>query len=590
MMCMNYENQELKERPFLHYIKTFPKPFIVGLIVLLITNSFDAIWPLIFKSVLDGIQKQYPPSQLALTFFLFFFVMASLAITRFYWRAFFSRFHLEVQEKLRLTLWDKLLSLCQNYFQKTPVGEIMSHLIQDVQSFRQGIGPGLLILFDGVTIIFLVLPLMLWLNWSWTLQSLSILPLVPLIIWRLNLKIEKLYKTQQDRFAELTAFSQESIQGIRVIKSFAQEQKRHEQFQKISYNFLKDSEKLSFYEALFYPCMELGVSVAAIILIYIAQEDMIAGSATVGTFLAFHRYLSKLMWPLTAIGLGSTYVQKARTSFARIRTLLDEECLVVEPLTTKELQDWNCIRFDKVSFTYPGSSQPALKEVSFEIQRGEHLAIIGPVGSGKSTIVQLLLRLYPTTQGQIYIDDIPIETFSLHSLRTQFTLVPQEIFLMSDTIINNLKYGNESISTDETHRILKQVQIYHEIQSLNEGINSMLGEKGVNLSGGQKQRLSLARGLVRNSSLFILDDVLSAVDVNTERSLLEALQSETKRQSLLLITHRMSGLQNVDRVLVLNSGKVVAYGPKNSIDGLVEQIFQESEIDKHHQAKDSHAK
>lgn len=578
---MNQEMLELRERPFFHYIKTFPRPFFKGLVFLLITNSFDAVWPLIFKNVLDGIQKKFPPSQLAMTLILFFTVMASLAWTRFFWRWHFSQFHLEVQENLRWRLWDKLCRLSQNYFQKTPVGEVMSHLVQDVQSFRQGVGPGLLILFDGVTIILLVLPLMLWLNWSWTLKTLSVLPLVPLIIWRLNLKIEKLYKTQQDRFAALTAFCQESVQGIRVIKSFAQENKRHEQFQQISRDFLMDSQRLSFYEALFYPCMELGVSIAAIILIYIAQDDMLAGMATVGTFLAFHRYLSKLMWPLTAIGLGSTYIQKSRASFERIKKLIDEKSLVSETESARELRDWKSIRFDKVSFTYPGQVQKALDGVSFTINHGEHLAIIGSVGSGKSTIVQLLLRLYPTTEGQIYIDDVPIEAFSLSSLRAQITLVPQEVFLMSDTIINNLRYGNEQVTLEETQHILKQVQIFSEVESLKEGVESMLGEKGVNLSGGQKQRLSLARGLVRSSSLLILDDVLSAVDVTTERSLLEVLNQEKSRQSLLIITHRMSGLKNIDRVLVLKSGKVLAFGTKESVAGLVEQINLESSVDDH---------
>lgn len=585
---MNQETVELRERPFLHYIKTFPRPFSMGMIFLFITNSFDAVWPLIFKNVLDGIQKKYPPSQLAITLILFFCIMASLAWTRFFWRWHFSRFHLEVQESLRGRLWDKVCHLSQNYFQKTPVGEVMSHLVQDVQSFRQGVGPGLLILFDGVSIVLLVLPLMLWLNWLWTLKTLSVLPLVPLIIWRLNLKIEKLYKIQQDRFAELTAFSQESVQGIRVIKSFAQENKRLEQFQKISREFLMDSQRLSFYEALFFPCMELGVSIAAIILIYIAQEDMLAGVATVGTFLAFHRYLSKLMWPLTAIGLGSTYIQKARASFERIKKLLDEESLVIEAQNARELREWKRICFDKVSFVYPGQVQKALDQVSFEIHHGEHLAIIGPVGSGKSTVVQLLLRLYPTTEGQIYIDDVPIEEFSLSSLRAQFTLVPQEVFLMSDSILNNLRYGNEQVTLEETQHILKQVQIFSEVQSLNEGVESMLGEKGVNLSGGQKQRLSLARGLVRSSSLLILDDVLSAVDVNTERSLLETLNQEKKRQSLLIITHRMSGLKNIDRVLVLKNGKVVAFGTKGSVEGLVEQINLESASNNHRTDGDSH--
>lgn len=578
---MQHETIELRTRPFLHYIKTFPRPFSVGLVFLFLTNSFDAVWPLIFKSVLDGIQKHYPPSQLAITLILFFCVMASLAGTRFFWRWHFSRFHLEVQENLRGRLWDKLCHLSQNYFQKTPVGEVMSHLIQDVQSFRQGVGPGLLILFDGVSIILLVLPLMFWLNWSWTLKTLSALPFVPLIIWRLNLKIEKLYKTQQDRFAELTAFCQESVQGIRVIKCFAQENKRLELFQKLSREFLMDSQKLAFYEALFYPCMELGVSIAAIILIYIAQEDMLAGIATVGTFLAFHRYLSKLMWPLTAIGLGSTYIQKARASFDRIKKLLNEESLVIESQNARELSEWKSIRFDKVSFIYPGHTQKVLDQVSFEIRHGEHLAIIGPVGSGKSTIVQLLLRLYPTTEGQIFIDDIPIEEFSLTSLRAQLTLVPQEVFLMSDTILNNLRYGNEQLTQEETHHILKQVQIFNEVQSLNEGVESMLGEKGVNLSGGQKQRLSLARGLVRSSSLLILDDVLSAVDVNTEQFLLETLNKEKKRQSLLMITHRMSGLKNMDHVLVLKAGKVVAFGTKESVAGLVAQINLESAHNEH---------
>lgn len=547
-------------RPLWHYIKSNPRSFGLGMVFLIITNALDGIYPLILKTAIDQIEKQVPLGEVGKTSLIFFAIMAGLAATRYGWRVYFGQFHTFAAEHLRQKLFRHVTSLGPNFFHRNPVGELMSLLTNDVQSFRQAIGPGLLILADGIIIIMIVLPIMISLSWEWTWKTLVFLPLVPFLIWKIMRLIHAHYKIQQDRFSELTGVAQETVGGIRVIKSFAQENNRTQMFNGVSAAFEKACNNVTRVDAFFIPVMELGVTTGSVILLFIAKDDLYSGAVTIGTFVAFHRYIQKMVWPMTALGLGFSNFQKGYASFARIRTVLETNTDIPDD-GKYEIKEFKRIEFNNVSYKHQNSSTYALKNVSFTLNAGESLGIMGPVGAGKTTLLHLLCRLYPLTEGQIRINDIPIEQISQESLRKIFLLVPQEPFLFSDSISGNVSFGlHDKPSEDSIHRMTEIVDLRTEIESLPHKFESQLGERGVNLSGGQKQRLTIARGLITNAPVLILDDSLSAVDTRTEKAIEEELGRNSVTMSKIIVAHRLSSLNKTNKLLILKDGFVEAYG------------------------------
>lgn len=566
-ISMPQESSAFFKHPFRHYIRKFPRPFILGMIFLFITNGLDALWPYLLKVALDQIEAQASLTELSRTCLLFFAVMVSLASMRFSWRYYFGRFHSQVAENLRRKIFSHLTSLGPSFFQKNPVGELMSLVTNDVQSFRQAIGPGVLILTDGVIITLFVFPIMFTMNWEWTLKTLIFLPAVPFLIWWVMKLIHKNYKIQQDRFSELTGMSQETISGIRVIKGFVQEDHRMNVYNGISKSFENACNRMAKVDALFMPVMEFGVASGSVILLFLVSDDVIAGNATIGTFIAFQRYIQKMVWPMTALGLGLSQIQKGFASFTRIKNVLTVETDIPD-LGTETIKIFEKLEFRNVSFKYPDSENEVLKNISFELKAGENLGILGPVGSGKSTLLQLLLRLYPLQEGEILINGIPLEKIRMTSLRKALVLIPQESFLFSENVQENVFFGqrqSHEMPTEldaekkELFDLLDVVNIKEEVESLPAREVSQLGERGINLSGGQKQRLTIARGLALQSPVLILDDVLSAVDTKTEKKIEEALKNNP-RQSRIIVAHRLSSLKSVGRLLVLNEGHIEALG------------------------------
>ncbi|WP_370468145.1 ABC transporter ATP-binding protein [Bdellovibrio sp. KM01] len=554
------ENALLFKRPLLFYIKNNPRAFSLGMLFLLFTNALDGIYPLVMKQIIDSIEARAPMSEITKTCMIFALVMASLAATRLGWRAFFGKFHTYAAEDIRRRIFNHLTSLGPNFFHKNQVGELMSLLTNDVQSFRQAIGPGLLILADGVIIIAIVFPIMVMMNWSWTWKVLIFLPLVPLMIWKVMKLIHTNYKIQQDRFSELTGVAQETVGGIRVIKSFSQEHNRTQLFNGVSAAFEKACNKVAKVDSLFVPVMEFGVTSGSVILLFVAKDDLYAGTVTIGTFFAFHRYIQKMVWPMTALGMGFSMMQKGYASFDRIKDVLKTDTDI--PDNGKiEITRFEKLEFRNVSYKHQSSTVYALKNVSFTLKAGESLGIMGPVGAGKTTLLHLLTRLYPLTEGEIFVNGHAIEDITQESLRKTFLLVPQEAFLFSESISENVSFGlSERASDQDILRMTETVDLTREIQSLPHQFESQLGERGVNLSGGQKQRLTIARGLIMKTPVLILDDSLSAVDTRTEKAIENELGKDKGSMSRIIVAHRLSSLKTVDRLLILRDGEVEALG------------------------------
>lgn len=564
-MQTDSDNTLLYKRPLWYYIKNNPRAFSLGMFFLLLTNALDGVYPLIMKQAIDQIEAKASLSDIGKTCLIFLFVMMGLAVTRYGWRAHFGRFHTYAAEHIRRKVFRHISSLGPNFFHKNPVGELMSLLTNDVQSFRQAIGPGLLILADGVIIIAVILPIMISLNWSWTWKTLIFLPVVPFLIWKVMRLIHQNYKIQQDRFSELTGVAQETVGGIRVIKSFAQEDNRTKLYNGVSSAFEKACNKVARVDSFFVPVMEFGVTSGSVILLFIAKDDLYSGAVTLGTFFAFHRYIQKMVWPMTALGMGFSNFQKGYASFDRIKEVLQTETDIPDNGTVN-IEKFESLEFRNVSFKHKDSSVYALKNVSFKVKAGESLGIMGPVGAGKTTLLHLITRLYPLNEGQILVNGYPIEAVTQESLRRTFLLVPQEAFLFSESISDNISFGLETRAQDQDiQRMTEIVDLSKEIESLPHQFNSQLGERGVNLSGGQKQRLTIARGLITRAPVLILDDSLSAVDTRTEKAIEQELKKSHHGMSRIIVAHRLSSLKSVDKLLILKDGQVEAWGPFHEV-------------------------
>lgn len=561
---------QLLKNPFFYYVRHNKRPFALGIGFLIFTNILDSIWPLFIKMGLDQIEKSAPLSDLTKTCVMFAAVMISLAVFRYGWRRQWGEFHSSASEHLRRTLFDHVIHMGSSFFQKNPPGELMSLMTNDIQSFRQGIGPGFLILADGLIYTAVVIPIMLSLNTEWTWKSLILLPLVPFMIWYVMHKIEKNYKLQQEIYADLTRFTEEQISGIRVVKGFGLEKIRLKMFEAASKRLEKQAFKTSVIDAIFMPVMQLSATFGGVILLFVAKDDVLSGAATVGTFIAFHRYIQKMVWPMTALGLGFSFWQKGAASFVRIKEVLKEQTDTPDD-GTLVLKNFETLEFRNVSFSYPSSTSWTLRNLNFKVEKGEKWALMGPIGSGKSTLINLIMRLYPLQDGQILINGMPHTNYTLESLRRTIQLVPQEPFLFGRSVSENVLMGhldlnlNEEQNPDrESHdrRLwseLAKFQMDEEIRKLPEREKSLLGEKGVNLSGGQKQRLTLARAYATDPEVMILDDVLSAVDTETEERISRQLFADDKK-TYIVIAHRLSTVKITDKILVLREGEMEYQG------------------------------
>lgn len=559
---MNQDSlSNLIARPFRFFISQQPRVFFIGLAALFLTDLFDALYPLALKVLIDLVAAGRTGTALLKATGVFFAIMVSTSVFRYIWRAYFGQFQHGVAEDLRNRIFHKFTSLGASFFQKHPVGELMSLISNDVHTFRMAAGPGVLVLLDGIFISASVLPIMISLSWDWTWKTLIFLPLLPFFISRMERLIHRRYKLQQDRFSEMSGSTQELVSGIRVIKSYAQEEGQTKNFNKYSRLYEQACNRTAFIDAVFDPAMQFTVATGSVILLWLGSPQVIRAAMSLGTFYAFHRYIQKMMWPMTAVGAGVTMIQQGRASMDRIAQLLQE------PLDLPDNGKVEIDRFEKLevrnlSFTYPGSSQPTLKNISFELHHGETIGIVGAVGAGKSTLVQLLCRLYPVPEDKIFINGIEIHQISQKSLRELFALVPQDAFLFSENIIDNISLGlPATASLEETRHFAQVVNIDAEIEELPARYETYLGERGVNVSGGQKQRLTIARALIRNAPVVIFDDSLSAVDSQTENKILNQIHHTlTLNRTAIIISHRLGTLSEAHRIIVLKDGQVEAIG------------------------------
>ncbi len=552
---------QLLLHPLRFYLRKFRRWLFVGFFFLIITNVLDGISPLLIKLALDQLEKRTPLAEVDRTILFFFFAMTGLAVTRWGWRYGFGHFHTSILEHLRRRTFIKLLSLSQRFFHKSSVGDLVSVVINDIQTFRQNIGAGLLVFFDGVIILSVILPIMVRMNADWTWKCLLLVPLVPLAIFKMMRKIHLASQKNQENFGEISRATQENVSGIRLIKGFAIEDQMLKNFATLNERYQQSSTETALWDSMFAPLFHGTVAFGNVILVFLVLQDQGTEAISLGTFVAFSRYIQKMVWPMMALGMGLSQFQKGFGAFERVKDLL-QQTSEIKDKGSRSLPEFESLEVKNLNFHYQPTAPWILKNVSFQIQRGEFVGLIGPVGAGKSTLLQLLPRLFDASSGEILINGHAIREYRLEDLRKQICLVPQDLFLFSETIKENVHVDEPDSTVQE---ILARVQLMEEIEKFPSGLHTSLGERGVNLSGGQRQRMTLARALIKLPQVLLIDDTLSAVDVETEGKILQAIGEFAKGKTLIMVSHRIESLRQAQKIIVLSEGQIEAIGTHDDL-------------------------
>ena len=464
-----------------------------------------------------------------------------------------------IEYDMRKEIFDHLQALDLGFYKRNKTGDIMARISEDVNKVRNYLGPAMLYGINLVSLFALTIFAMFQVSTTLTLYALAPMPFLALSIYyvssRINLKSEEI----QEQLAHLNSTAQEVYSGIRVVKSYNKEKQFVDYFAKESDDYKEKNMELAKIKAYFWPLMIFMISLSTILVVYIGGIEVSKGTITYGNIAEFVIYVNMLTWPVTAIGWIASIIQEAEASQKRINYLLDTRPAIGNN-SSEDFKLQGALVFDQVSFTYPDTGIEALKEVSFSIAPGEKVAIVGRTASGKSTIADLILRMFDPTTGRITIDNKPLTDINLDQLRKQIGYVPQDVFLFSDTVANNVALGDRSADLETIRKYTEYAAVLDDVEALPQGFDTRIGERGVTLSGGQKQRLSIARALIKHPNFVIMDDALSAVDTRTEKRILSYLKQELADKTAIIITHRLSGILDFDKIIVLQDGRIVEQG------------------------------
>lgn len=465
--------------------------------------------------------------------------------------------HIEYDMKNEIYAHYQRLSI--GFYRRNNTGDLMNRATEDVNRVRMYVGPAIMYTINTTVLFFLIIYFMFDVNSILAIYCLLPLPLLVVTIYYVNTIINQKSEKIQEQLSRLSSFVQEKFSGIRVIKSYVREKQTQEVFADESKTYKANAMSLVKVQALFYPSMLLLVGLSTILTVYIGGKQVIEGAITPGNIAEFIVYVNQLTFPVTMLGWVTTLIQRAAASQKRINEFLQLQPDIVSKNTEETVLEGN-ISFRNVSFTYPDTGIKALKNISFEIKKGQFVAIIGRTGSGKSTLANLMMRMYDADSGLIEVDGKELKNVNLNNYRNQIGFVPQEVFLFSDTIKNNIAFGLSELKSDEVERAAKNAAVYNNIIDFDLKFETMLGERGITLSGGQKQRVSIARALIKEPKILIFDDCLSAVDTKTEEEILSNLSKIMKDKTSIIIAHRISTIKNADQIIVLEDGEIIEQG------------------------------
>lgn len=533
-----------------------------GLLFIILSNIAMVYIPLLLKDAIDVLQNKLTNENII--YYASLIVLTSLfsGIFRFYIRQTIIVVSREIEYDLRFDFWRKIQQLPLKYFQNTSTGNIMAHATNDINAVRMFIGPAVMYSIDTGIRLIMVLGIMISLDLGLTFYSLIPLPLLSILVYKIGKIIHEKYTLIQEKFSDLTTKAQENFSGIRIIKSYVREESEIKAFNKLSREYLQRNMNMIKYQAVIHPILFIVTGLSIIIVIWLGGGKVISNEMSLGEITAFIAYLNILIWPMIAFGWVLNIIQQAEASMKRLNKIFAEPNEIEDSELTDKTITYiqGDIEFRNVTFKYGEHLPVILDNINLKIPKGTTLAIVGQTGSGKSSLINLIPRLYDVTSGEVLIDGIDVRKIPLDVLRTSIGLVPQESFLFSDTVANNISYGLKNTDREKVITVSKIAAFDKDVSSFPQGYDTIVGERGITFSGGQKQRTSIARALAVDPKILILDDSFSAVDTNTEEEILTNLKSFMRGRTSIIISHRISTVKDADIIIVLHNGKIAEQG------------------------------
>ncbi|MBS4028998.1 MAG: ABC transporter ATP-binding protein [Ignavibacteriales bacterium] len=570
----------------LPYLKRYKKTLALGFFAIVVSNVFWLVTPFIVGKSVDTLKSNFDSGKL----FQYGALVTGSMLLSGYFSYLTRQTIIVISRKIEFDLRNDFISHIQKlplqHFQNTPTGDLMSYATNDLNAIRNVLGPGIMYTSDTITGFLMIISMMLSLDWKLTMFTLIPLPLISFAVYALGKKVHHLFDEVQEHYSKLTTRVQESLSGIRVVRGFVREEYEKNLFNKMSWEYLEKNMKLARVQSWMWPLMFMLTGISIVIVILFGGKNVIAGTMSLGTMTQFIMYLGMLIWPMIAFGWVVNIFQRGAASMMRFCKVLDtvpgirnEELGMKNEenklrLANYELRFEGSIEFRNVSFTHNNKTESVLKNINLKIEKGTTLAIVGRTGCGKTTLVNQIPRLYDVNEGEILIDGNNVKEIPLEILRRNIAVVPQETFLFSSTVKKNITFGVDGSSMEEVVRVAEISRIAKDVEDFPNKYETLVGERGITLSGGQKQRTSIARALMTNPKILILDDALSAVDTHTEEEILQGLKTFMKERTSIIISHRISTVKDADMIIVLDDGEIAEQGTHDELI-LLEGIYAE---------------
>lgn len=573
----------------LPYLARYRATVMLGILTVVASNLFTVGQPLVVGRAIDTLKTGLETRSLAAgDLLLYALLVVGLSLVAGVFTFLTRQTIIVMSRKIEFDLRNDFLAHLQrlplSFYQDTPTGDLMAHATNDIGAVRNTLGPGVMYPTDTLMTFTMVLAIMFTTDWQLTLLALVPMPFVSFAVYRLGKLVHKKFEERQEKYSELTTRAQENLSGIRVVRAYVRESFEILRFRMLSREYLEKNLVLARVQSIMWPLMFMLVGFSLVITLYAGGLKVIDGRMTIGTLTAFFGYLVMLIWPMIAFGWVVNLLQQGAASMRRLAKIFDTVPEIADgPDTDTAITTLRGdIEFRDVTFTHRGAHRPTLSGVTLRIPSGTSLAIVGYTGSGKSTMVNLIPRLYDVTSGAVLIDGRDVRTIPLAVLRQHIGCVPQETFLFSQTLAQNIAYGRDSVPHEEMLASAHISRIARDVEEFPSGYDTMLGERGITLSGGQKQRTSLARALMRKPRILILDDALSAVDTVTEEEILAGLRVVMKERTSILISHRISTVKDADQIVVLHEGRIAERGSHDELvehGGIYADLFRKQQLE-----------
>jgi ATP-binding cassette subfamily B protein len=550
-------------RPLLPYLKRYRWGYVAGLVCVFLTNGIQVMGPKVLGLASDALLHGVTRHKLFFFAALLLGIAVAKGVFQFLTRWIVIGVSRDIEFDLRNDLFSRLESLSYSYFQRHRTGDIMARATNDLSAVRNLLGPAIMYTANTVVLMSAALAFMISISPRLTLYTFLPLPAASILIQYFGRRIHERFERIQAMFSDISARAQENFSGARLIRAYVQEEPEIRAFEAENEEYIRRNLRLVRLMGMLWPTLELLLGCAVVLVLWLGGREVLAGRITFGQFVSFNAYMMLLTWPIIALGYVINLFQRGTASLVRLNEIMLEQPEIKNAAEAQDHEIGGEIEFRGLNFSYDG--KPVLHDVNLRVPAGSSLAIVGPTGSGKTTLVSLIPRIYDADAGTVLIDGRPIREYTLASLRRNIGFVPQETFLFSDHIRDNIALGVDSATDEQIHNAADAANIAADIESFPEGYDTMVGERGITLSGGQKQRTAIARALIRNPKILILDDALSSVDTHTEDKILNHLRDVMRGRTTIFISHRVSTVRNADRIAVLHGGRIVELGTHDEL-------------------------